>query len=87
MNETWKLKKSLSEKVSTSLIDEIYEIGLKNGAVGGKILGAGGGGFILFFVSPQNKIKLYESMKKLLHIPFRFDSTGSQIIYYKQSGV
>ena len=50
MNESWKFKKQLSNKVSNKTIDEIYDIGIKNGALGGKILGAGGGGFMLFIV-------------------------------------
>ncbi|MBI4652170.1 kinase [Candidatus Desantisbacteria bacterium] len=87
LHESWKLKKSLSDKVTTSAIDKIYETGLKNGALGGKILGAGGGGFILFFVEPDNKEKLKKSLSPLLHVPFCFDSLGSQIIYYNEGGL
>lgn len=85
--ETWMLKKNLSDKVSNSFIDHIYEIAMKNGAVGGKILGAGGGGFILFFVKPEDREMLRKALDFLLHVPFRFDSLGSQIIYYGESGV
>lgn len=87
LHEGWRLKKSLSGKVSTSHIDNIYEIGIKNGAIGGKLLGAGGGGFILFFVKPNDQNKLRQALGHLLHVPFRFDTTGSQIIYYSESGV
>lgn len=87
LHESWRLKKSLSDKVSTSYIDDIYETGIKNGAIGGKLLGAGGGGFILFFVKPDDRNKLRQSLGHLLHVPFRFDTTGSQIIYYSESGV
>ena len=87
LHESWRLKKSLSDKVSTSYIDDIYETGIKNGAIGGKLLGAGGGGFILFFVKPEDRDRLKQTLGHLLHVPFRFDTTGSQIIYYSESGV
>ncbi|MBP7652788.1 kinase [Candidatus Dependentiae bacterium] len=87
LNESWKLKKSLSDKVSTTFIDNIYEKGMKNGALGGKILGAGGGGFILFFVPEENRNRIMEALKDLLYIPFNFESMGSQIIYYKGSEI
>lgn len=87
LHESWKLKKSLSDKVSTSYIDDIYETGIKNGAIGGKLLGAGGGGFMLFFVKPEDRDKLRQALGHLLHVPFRFDTTGSQIIYYSESGI
>lgn len=80
---TWQLKKSLSEKVSTDIIDNIYEMGKKNGAIGGKLLGAGGGGFMLFFVKPENRQKLINGLKGYTYVPFKFEDTGSQVIYYK----
>ena len=86
LHESWRLKKSLSDKVSTSHIDDIYETGIKNGAIGGKLLGAGGGGFMLFFVKPGDRDRLKQALGQLLHVPFRFDTTGSQIIYYSESG-
>lgn len=86
LNESWKLKKSLSNMVSNSHIDDIYQRAVKAGAVGGKILGAGGGGFILFFVKPELQSKVKEVLSSLLYVPFRFDNTGSQIIYYSDSG-
>ena len=82
LNENWQIKRSLTSKISNPLIDNIYEAGLKVGAVGGKLLGAGGGGFILFFVRPRNQKKLKEKLKKFLHVPFSFENSGSQIIYY-----
>lgn len=87
LNESWNLKKRLSDKVSTIAIDSIYESGIKNGAIGGKLLGAGGGGFMLFFVKPEDKDRLRHALRHLLHVPFRFDTQGSQIIYYSESGV
>jgi len=84
LHESWLIKKSLSDQVSTSQIDAIYETALKNGALGGKLLGAGGGGFILFFVKPENQERVRQTLSHLLNIPFRFDSLGSQIIYYRE---
>jgi len=82
LDETWKLKRNLTSKISTPTVDEIYETALNAGALGGKLLGAGGGGFILFFVRPELQPKVREALKKLLYVPFRFDVLGSQIIYY-----
>ena len=82
LHETWLLKKSLSNKVSTSQIDDIYNQGMAAGALGGKILGAGGGGFILFYIDPEKQEDLKTALSGLLHVPFRFDMLGSQVIYY-----
>jgi D-glycero-alpha-D-manno-heptose-7-phosphate kinase len=85
LHETWLLKKSLSDKVSTSQIDDIYLQGVSAGALGGKILGAGGGGFILFYIDPEKQEALKSALSGLLHVPFRFDTLGSQVIYYAVS--
>ncbi|MCF7907777.1 MAG: kinase [Candidatus Omnitrophica bacterium] len=82
LNESWKIKRSLTSKISTPLIDQIYETAMWAGAKGGKILGAGGGGFILFFVNPEFQQKVRLALKNLLYVPFRFDTLGSQIVYY-----
>ncbi|MBR1420335.1 MAG: kinase [Selenomonadaceae bacterium] len=84
LNKAWELKKSLSDKVSTSSLDKLYERGLENGAVGGKILGAGGGGFMLFFCAPEKRAGLLESLKDYLNIPFNFEENGSQVVYYRE---
>ena len=86
MHESWKLKRSLSVKVSTPKIDEIYEAGIKAGATGGKVLGAGGGGFILFFAEPKNHKKILERLKNLVHVAFHFDDVGSKIVVYEPNG-
>lgn len=82
LHEGWLLKRGLSDKVSNSQIDDIYHKGLEAGALGGKILGAGGGGFILFYIAPEKQERLKSVLAPLLHVPFRFDTLGSQVIYY-----
>ena len=81
LNETWQLKRSLTHLISNNQIDDIYEQALKAGAIGGKLCGAGGGGFILFFVPPEKQKNVKDSLK-LLHVPFRFENLGSQIIFH-----
>jgi len=83
LNESWQLKRSLTNKITTPEIDDIYNTAIKSGAVGGKLLGAGGGGFILLFVSPELRSHVKESLHGLLHVPFRFEKQGSQIIFYE----
>lgn len=82
LHESWLLKKSLNDKISNSKIDSIYEKARQAGALGGKLLGAGGGGFMLLFVSPENQLKVRKALKGLLEVPFNFEKEGSQIIYY-----
>ena len=81
LDEHWKIKKNLSDKVSNQFIDKCYDTALKNGALGGKIMGAGGGGFFLFYCS-EKKGKLMSAMKAagLQHMPFRFDHEGAKIL-------
>ena len=83
LDESWKLKRTLSEKVSTSHIDELYAAARRAGALGGKLLGAGGGGFILLFVEPGKKAKVRAALKGLLEVPVKFEGLGSQIIFYQ----
>ena len=84
LNESWKIKKKLSRNVSNEYVDNIYDFAIKNGASAGKILGAGGGGFMLFFSKNINeKIRLIKSFKKLINVNFNFEETGSKIIYKK----
>ena len=82
LNEFWQIKRTLSPQVSNSSIDEIYKKSLTAGAIGGKLIGAGGGGFLLLFVPPRSQKKVRESLKKLIYVPFKFESQGSQIIFY-----
>ena len=86
LHESWQLKRSLSDKVSTPEIDTIYQAGLSAGAIGGKILGAGGGGFILFFAKPENHKNICKSLKGLVQVSFCFDNVGSKIVLYEPNG-
>lgn len=81
LDEYWHLKKQLSNKVSNKEIDEIYHEAKLSGAKGGKILGSGGGGFILFYCNKKNQKKLKNRLKKLLAIDFKFENKGSQVIF------
>jgi D-glycero-alpha-D-manno-heptose-7-phosphate kinase len=83
LHENWQLKRSLTDKISTPYTDFLYETAIKAGASGGKLLGAGGGGFMLFFVKPELQDTVYKAMGNVLHVPFRFESAGSQIIFYE----
>lgn len=86
LNESWEHKRNLSHKVTSPVIDEIYEQATATGATGGKILGAGGGGFMLFFVSPQHRESVQRRLSRLIHVPLRFESTGSRIVFYQPEG-
>lgn len=79
---TWKLKRQTGKLVSTSNIDNLYDKGISAGALGGKLLGAGGGGFLVFYVTPEKQAAVKEVMKDLLYIPFKFEDSGTQVIYY-----
>jgi D-glycero-alpha-D-manno-heptose-7-phosphate kinase len=81
MHEQWLIKKELSKNISNDEVNDIYQKGIKNGAIGGKLLGAGGGGFILFVVQPSKKQALVNALKNYLHVPFKFDMEGSRVIH------
>lgn len=83
LNETWQLKRKLSSKITTRDIDDVYEAAVKNGAVGGKLCGAGGGGFIVFYVEEENQERVRKALSNFLHVPFKFDFSGSEIMVYK----
>jgi len=84
LNMAWASKRALSKNVSTSEIDEIYGRAKIAGAIGGKILGAGGGGFMLLFVEPSKQDLVRKALGNLVYVPFKFESHGTQIIYYQQ---
>ncbi len=82
LDHTWKLKRQTGSAVSTNNIDELYARGMAAGALGGKLLGAGGGGFLVFYVQPQYQKAVREAMNDLLYIPFKFEDGGSRVIHY-----
>ena len=84
LDHTWRLKRGISSGISTGSIDDMYAAGLKAGALGGKLLGAGGGGFLLFYVDEEHQAAVMEAMKELLYIPFRFENEGTAIIHDEQ---
>jgi D-glycero-alpha-D-manno-heptose-7-phosphate kinase len=81
LHESWHLKRSLTDKISNPFIDFIYNTAISNGATGGKLLGAGGGGFLLLFVQPELQEKIKNALQGLLYVPIKFEKAGSQIIY------
>lgn len=83
LHESWQIKRSLTRRISNSEIDEIYQAGLSAGALGGKLLGAGGGGFMLFFVLPERRAALRDRLRKLLCVPFAFSNKGSEVVLYE----
>ena len=83
----WKYKRSISDLVSTPEIDHIYSEAMKAGAIGGKILGAGGGGFMLLFAKPEKQSVIRERLKGLFHVNFNFDETGSRVVLYQPNGL
>ena len=82
LHEAWQAKRSLSDKVTNSVVDNIYAVARENGAIGGKITGAGGGGFLLLFVPLSEQSRVRNALKNLIHVPFQLESTGSQISLY-----
>lgn len=82
LDTTWRLKRQTGAAVTTNSIDDLYERGIKAGALGGKLLGAGGGGFLVFYVQPEYQEAVRKAMGDLMYIPFRFENGGSRVIYY-----
>lgn len=82
LDHTWRLKRQTGDKVSTNTIDDLYDKAIAAGALGGKLLGAGGGGFLLFYVQPDKRDNVMKEMSHLLHIPFNFEDGGTRVIHY-----
>ena len=82
LHEAWIAKRGLSPEVSNGEVDELYQTAQNAGALGGKLLGAGGGGFLLLFARPDDHASLKKKLEGLIHVPFRFETAGSQIIFY-----
>lgn len=85
LHETWMLKRTLSGKITTDYLDNVYATAIEAGAVGGKLLGAGGGGFMLFFVEQKNRESVKDSLSGLLHVPFKFENEGAKIFYMEEN--
>lgn len=82
LDTTWKLKRGTGSKISNGSINELYDMGIKAGALGGKLLGAGGGGFLLFYCEKEKQESLKQAMEKLMIVPFNFENEGAQVLYY-----
>ena len=87
LHESWMLKRGLSDKVSTPEVDQLYAAARDAGAIGGKLLGAGGGGFMLLFARPEHQARIKEALKHLVHVPFAFDDSGSRVMLYQPNGL
>lgn len=82
LDYAWKLKRQIGSAVSTDSIDELYAKGVAAGALGGKLLGAGGGGFLVFYVREENRKAVMQAMNELLYTPFKFENEGTRVLYY-----
>lgn len=82
LDKSWRLKKQTGNKVSTGSIDELYEKAIAAGALGGKLLGAGGGGFLLFYVPEEKQPAVMKAMEKLMYVPFEFENGGTRVVHY-----
>ena len=82
LHEAWLAKRALSDKISNEQVDTAYEAARSAGALGGKLLGAGGGGFLLVFAPPSKHAKIKKQLNRLIHVPFKFEFSGSQVIFY-----
>ena len=83
LHSGWVHKRGLSDQVSNAGIDALYERGRQAGAIGGKLLGAGGGGFMLLFVAPEHQTAVRTALSDLIYVPFKFENSGSHVIYYQ----
>jgi D-glycero-alpha-D-manno-heptose-7-phosphate kinase len=86
LGEGWTLKRRLSDRVTNSTVDACYDTAMRAGAIGGKLLGAGGGGFMLLFVRPEQQARVQEALRSLIRVPFKFDMSGSRIVLYQPDG-
>jgi D-glycero-alpha-D-manno-heptose-7-phosphate kinase len=86
LHESWILKRRLSSRVSNSEIDDLYDAARRAGAIGGKLLGAGGGGFMLLFVRPEDRARVSEAVGRLIRVPFKFEASGARVVLYQPDG-
>lgn len=83
LDESWRLKRGITNKISTDTLDHIYQTAIRHGALGGKLLGAGGGGFFIFYIPEERQEAAKNALKDLLFVPFRFEDSGTEILYYR----
>jgi D-glycero-alpha-D-manno-heptose-7-phosphate kinase len=87
LDEAWALKRRLSDRISSPVIDGMYDAARRAGAVGGKLLGAGGGGFVLLFVRPEDRARVSAALRDFIAVPFRFETAGCRIVLYQPDGL
>jgi len=87
LHESWQYKRKLSDKITTPHIDDLYTSAMDAGAIGGKILGAGGGGFLLLFAKPEVQARIRERLQGVIHVPFKFENSGSRVVMYQPNGM
>ena len=87
LREAWQLKRELSDQVTNSTVDQLLDAAMKAGAIGGKLLGAGGGGFMLLFVRPEHHVRVRAALANLITVPFAFDMSGGRIVLYQPNGL
>ncbi len=83
LHASWQLKKSINEKITTTVVDDMYEAAIRAGAIGGKLLGAGGGGFMIFFAEPGMHQRILDALDDFLLVPFELENAGSHIAFYE----
>lgn len=82
LDKTWELKKQMGNQITSASIDALYDKAIQAGALGGKLLGAGGGGFLLFYVKRENQKNVKEALSNLMEVPFNFEDSGTRVVYY-----
>jgi D-glycero-alpha-D-manno-heptose-7-phosphate kinase len=87
LDESWELKRTLASGVTNATVDGLYETARRAGAIGGKLLGAGGGGFLLLFVRPEDRGRVRAALGPVIEVPVRFETSGSQIVLYQPDGL
>jgi D-glycero-alpha-D-manno-heptose-7-phosphate kinase len=87
LKEAWQLKRTLSNRVTNSTVDQLMDAATRAGAIGGKLLGAGGGGFMLLFVRPEDQPRVQAAVADLITVPVKFEMSGSRIVLYQPNGL
>jgi len=87
LHQGWEIKRKLTGDISSNEIDDYYSMAIKAGAIGGKLLGAGGGGFLIFYVEKENQKKVLDALSNLYFLPIEFDNSGTRITYYDQPNI